>query len=216
MTTKANAGRGAGAVWAAWAAFCLLFSLPTLAAPTPPQAVPTEQQAAPAFTTLPVTTLDGKPLDLAGNKGWKVIYFWSATCPCVRACESFTFTPLARRYKGQITFYAVASNGYDLHLPHDELVHQVAGRHLPFPVLRDDTHAVAQALDARITPQAFLLDGENHVLFAGVPDDSRRYEAQTGKWGVSQTYLAQAIRQALAGQPITVARVKDQGCIIAW
>ena len=213
---------------ALFAVFLLFPPIPSYAAPastssapiapqdSPAEQVPTDAAANPSLITLPVTTLDGKPLDLARDKGWKVIYFWSATCPCVRACESFTFTPLARRYKGQITFYAIASNGYDLHLPHDELVHQVAKRHLPFPVLLDDTHAVAQALDAKITPQAFLLDGENHVLFAGVPDDSRRYESQTGKWGVSQTYLAQAIRQALAGQPVTVPRVKDQGCIIAW
>lgn len=169
-----------------------------------------------AVTSLPVTTLDGKPLDLAARPGWKVVYFWSATCPCVRACESFTLVPLARRYRGQVSFYAVASNGYDLDLSSDCLARQVQQHHLPFPVLRDGQHRAARALDARVTPQAFLLDPQNHVVFAGVPDDSRRYEAQNGCWGVSKTYLAQAIDQALAGQPVTVPAVKDQGCIIAW
>ena len=161
-------------------------------------------------------TLDGKPLDLAARPGWKVVYFWSATCPCVRACESFTLVPLARRYRGQVSFYAVASNGYDLDLSSDCLARQVQQHHLPFPVLWDGQHRAARALDARVTPQAFLLDPQNHVVFAGVPDDSRRYEAQNGCWGVSKTYLAQAIDQALAGQPVTVPAVKDQGCIIAW
>lgn len=151
------------------------------------------------MTTLPVTTLDGKAVDLATQPGWKVIYFWSATCPCVRACESFTFIPLSRKIKSNVSFFAVASDGYDLGQPHDWMAQKAAGHHLPFPVFRDDQHLVAKALGARVTPQAFLLDPENRVVFAGLPDDSRRYQTQNGKWGVSQTYLAQAIRQAQAG-----------------
>lgn len=110
-----------------------------------------------ATVSLPVTALNGKPLDLAARPGWKVIYFWSAACPCVRACESFTFVPLARRYQGRVSFYAIASNGYDLGLPHDQLVRQVEKHDLPFPVLLDDRHLTVWALDARVTPQAFLL-----------------------------------------------------------
>ena len=124
--------------------------------------------------------------------------------------------PLSRRYQGKVTFYAVASNGYDLKLPPGQLAHQITQRHLPFPVLLDTTHQVALTLNAKITPQAFLLDPQNHVVFAGIPDDSRHYQASNGHWGVSKTYLAQAIAQALAGQPVTVPRVKDEGCIIAW
>jgi len=196
-------------------AFCVLLLSSTRleigAAASSPALVRSE-----TVTSLPVTALDGKPLDLAARPGWKVVYFWSATCPCVRACESFTLVPLARRYQGQVSFYAVASNGYDLALPSDRLARQVHQHHLPFPVLRDGRHLSARALDARVTPQAFLLDPQNHVVFAGVPDDSRRYEAQNGHWGTSRTYLAQAIAQALARQLVTVPSVKDQGCIIAW
>ena len=165
---------------------------------------------------LSLTTLDGKPLDLATQSGWRVIYFWSVTCPCVRACESFTFVPLARQYTGKVSFYAVASNGYDLDLPHDQLAHQIQTHKLPFPVLLDSKHLIAQSLNAKVTPQAFLLDPQGHVVFAGIPDDSRRYHADKGTWGVTKTYLSQAIEEALAGKPVTVPRVKDEGCIIVW
>jgi len=165
---------------------------------------------------LPVVAMNDKLLGLAAQPGWKVIYFWSSTCPCVRACESFTFTPLARHYQGKVAFFAVVSNGYDLQLPQSQLAHQVKQRHLPFPVLLDDKHQVALALDAKVTPQAFLLDPQNHVVFAGIPDDSRRYQARTGTWGVSQSYLARAIKEALSGKHVTTPRVKDEGCIIAW
>lgn len=179
-------------------------------------ALPMQTTSSPPGIKLPVRTLSGQLQDIAAQPGWKVVYFWSGTCPCVRACESFTFVPLSRRYQGKVAFYAVASNGYDLRLPPDQLAHQVKLRHLPFPVLLDTTHQVASVLNAKVTPQAFLLDPHNKIVFAGIPDDSRRYEASNGHWGVSKTYLAQAINQALSGQPVTVPRVKDEGCVISW
>ena len=185
-------------------------------APVTSHGHPGKHTASTPVTTLPVTTLDGKSLDLAAQPGWRVIYFWSATCPCVRACESFTFIPLSHKLKSNVSFFAVASDGYDLNQPHDRTVHQIAGHHLPFPVLLDTKHIVAQTLGARVTPQAFLLDPQNRVVFAGLPDDSRRYYTDKGKWGVSQTYLAQAIRQAQAGQPVTAPQVSNEGCIVAW
>jgi len=56
----------------------------------------------------------------------------------------------------------------------------------------------------------------NSIVFDGIPDDSRRYQARTGTWGVTHSYLAQAIAQALIGKPVSVPRVRDEGCIIAW
>lgn len=193
----------------------LVLAAPALTVPPAPDNSPTVALRAP-IASLPAATSGGQPLDLAAKPGWKVIYFWSATCPCVRACESFTFVPLSRRYQGQVSFYAVASGGYDLKLPPDQLARQIQQHDLPFPVLLDAKHQIALVLDAKVTPQAFLLDPHNRVVFSGIPDDSRRYKADVGRWGVSKTYLSQAIAQALAGQPVTVPVVKDQGCIIAW
>ena len=188
----------------------------TLPVAVPPRNHREKYTSSVAVTSLPVTTLDGKSLDLAAPPGWKVIYFWSATCPCVRACESYTFIPLSRKLKSNVSFFAVASDGYDLAHSHDWISHQAIGHHLPFPVLLDSEHLVAKALGARVTPQAFLLDPQNRVVFAGLPDDSRRYQTQNGKWGVTQTYLAQAIRQAQAGQPVTAPQISNEGCIVAW
>ena len=167
-------------------------------------------------TPLSAVTLDGQTVDMAAQPGWKVVYFWSGACPCVSACERWTFLPLAKRYGMRIHFYAVVSGRFDLEMPRDQLRQKVAARHLPYPVLLDPHHEVAQALGATVTPEAFLIDPHNRVVFAGVPDDSRRYLARTGKSSVTQSYLAHAIAQALSGKPVTVPSVKDQGCIIAW
>lgn len=54
-----------------------------------------------ATVCLPVTALDGKPLDLAAQPAWKVVYFWSATCSCARLRVFTLGFPLAWRYEAQ-------------------------------------------------------------------------------------------------------------------
>lgn len=164
---------------------------------------------------LPTTTLDGKSVGLSACPGWRVVYFWSGACPCVSACERYSFVPLAKKYKGRVSFFAVASCRFDLKQPRPKLRRTIAARRLPFPLLLDPQHKVAEALGAKVTPQAFLLDPQGRVVFSGMPDDSRRYLDETGKEGISRGYLARALSQALAGKPVTQPQVKDEGCIIA-
>jgi peroxiredoxin len=153
---------------------------------------------------------------------WRVIYFWSSTCPCVRACEQYSFVPLAEKYRGKIAFYAVATNGFDLSLPHKQLNNAIAAHNLPFPVLLDKDHSIAKYFDAKITPQTFVLDPAGHIVFRGMPDDSRRFlfraaAFKPGKKGqVPESYLAKALAQAMAGKPVTETPLKEAGCSIAW
>lgn len=73
------------------------------------------------LSDLAATTLEGGKIDIAKQSGWKVIYFWSAECPCVKACEEYTLKPLAVKYAGKVTFYAVDAGAYDLNKPATEL-----------------------------------------------------------------------------------------------
>ena len=153
---------------------------------------------------------------------WRVIYFWSATCPCVRACERYSFISLAQKYKGKVSFYAIATNGYDLQLPRKQLDYDIVQHHLPYPVLLDVNHTFAKYFDAKITPQTFVLDPAGHVVFDGMPDDSRRFLYPTdvpkrGKKGqVPESYLAKALAEGLAGKAVTETPLKEAGCSIAW
>lgn len=161
-----------------------------------------------------VTTLEGARVDLATPPGWRVIYFWGDACPCVRACERYSFVPLARKYRGRVSFFAVVSGRFDLGKPRRQLGREIAARHLPFPALLDTAHRVAAALGARVTPQTFLLDPAGRVVFSGMPDDSRRYLGDPSR-GVAQTYLARALSQALAGRPVSPPDIDNQGCVIS-
>ena len=166
--------------------------------------------------------MSGKILDIAPLPRWRVMYFWSSVCPCVSACEHYSFIPLAMKYAGKVSFYAVATNGYDLQMPRRQLAYDIAQRHLPYPVLIDKDHSIAQYFDAKITPQTFVIDPAGHVVFDGMPDDSRRFLYQTdvpkrGKKGqVPESYLAKALAQALAGKAVTETPLKEAGCSIAW
>lgn len=161
---------------------------------------------------LRVTTLDGKPLDIISRPGWKVVTFWSVACPCVRDCETLSLIPLAQKYKGRVQFFAVASNAADLSSDRKILAQNASFHHLPYPVVLDKT--AAAALGARTTPQTFLISPSGQIVFNGPPDDSWTVKSQTGKSGMTQSYLADALTAALAGKLVTRARVKALGCSI--
>lgn len=67
-----------------------------------------------------------------------------------------------------------------------------------------------------MTPEVFLIDPSNHIVYSGMPDDSKRYLLGTGKHGVTNTYLARALDEALSGKPISHPRSELEGCIVAW
>jgi hypothetical protein len=176
-------------------------------------ATPADPSAPSALTA---QTLAGKPIDLLAQPGWKVIYFWSAECPCVKACEGYSLRPLAGKYAGKVSFYAVVSGAYDLGKPLGELSREIDARNLPYPVLLDKSHAVAKRLNAEVTPEVYVLDPRNRIVYSGMPDDSKRFLLDTGNRGMTQSYLAVALAQALAGKPVTTARTRPEGCSIAW
>jgi hypothetical protein len=165
-------------------------------------------------SNLALSTSDGNKPDFPSLPTWRVVYFWSANCPCVTACENYSLIPLAIKYKGKVEFYAVVSGSYDL-AQGNALKKSIAARKLPYPVLLDKDHSIAKALNAKVTPQTFVIDPQGRVVFSGMPDDSRRFLA-TKAGGVKHSYLADALRQALAGKPVAKPWVENEGCVISW
>ena len=166
------------------------------------------------ITTLPVQSIDGQRIDIAAQPGWKVVYFFSSVCKCVRRCEQLSYLPLAAKYAGRVSFYAVDSNWFDIQEAPADLQAAVKSHHLPYPVMLDISHQTMDSLGAVTTPQAFLLDPNNRVVFAGMPDNSSEYILQTGKEGFTKGYLADALAQALAGKPVANPTSKSFGCAI--
>jgi hypothetical protein len=171
---------------------------------------------------LPVVQVEGSPLDIAADKGWKVLYFWSDSCPCVKRCEQVNLIPLSRQYQGRVSFFGVASNGSNIRyrkvqeegkeaeLP---LLRVAGGGGFwpPYPVVVDRRHQLADSLGATFTPEVFLLSPDNRLVFRGVPDDSKEFEERTGKPGLSQNYLRDALVEAMAGRKVSRPIVQPKG-----
>lgn len=81
-----------------------------------------------------------------------------------------------------------------------------------FPYLYDETQEVARAFDAACTPEFYLFDGADALVYRGQLDDSRPQNdvPVTGK------DLRAALDALLAGAPIDPEQRPSLGCNIKW
>ena len=81
-----------------------------------------------------------------------------------------------------------------------------------FPFLFDETQEVAKAYKAACTPDLFLFDGDCKLLYRGQLDDSRPSNAIP----VTGHDLRAAIKDVLAGAPVSIDQKPSVGCNIKW
>ena len=81
-----------------------------------------------------------------------------------------------------------------------------------FPYLFDETQEVAKAYRAACTPDLFLFDAQQRLVYRGQLDDSRPGNGVpvTGK------DLRAAIDAVLAGRPVDERQKASLGCNIKW
>jgi peroxiredoxin len=85
---------------------------------------------------------------------------------------------------------------------------------VPFPLLRDPSHAAVKALGGKTTPEVVVLDEKHAVRYRGRIDDG--YVARMKpKATVSRHDLAVALDEVLAGKAVALAEAKAFGCPIA-
>jgi peroxiredoxin len=81
-----------------------------------------------------------------------------------------------------------------------------------FPYLYDETQAVAIAYRAACTPDLFLFDAGQRLVYRGQLDDSRPGNGVP----VTGRDLRAAIDAVLAGQPVDARQRPSVGCNIKW
>ncbi len=81
-----------------------------------------------------------------------------------------------------------------------------------FPYLYDESQSVALAYRAACTPDFFLFDGAQRLVYRGQMDDARRASALpvTGK------SLREAVDAVLSGKPVDAKQIPSLGCNIKW
>jgi thiol-disulfide isomerase/thioredoxin len=89
---------------------------------------------------------------------------------------------------------------------------------LSFPILYDESQAVARAFTAACTPDFFLFGPERKLVYRGQLDDSRpsRGPDRPGKSTLTGRDLRSAIDAVLSGKPVDPNQMPSIGCSIKW
>ena len=150
--------------------------------------------------------------DVKGNKGTLVIFSCN-TCPWVIRWED-RYVSIADKYtpKG-IGVIAVNSNAgrFDGDDSLEKMVKHAKKNDYNFPYAQDPRSQLASKFGATKPPHIYLFDNNDVLVYRGAIDDNAR-DARS----VDEPYLANAIDQLIAGNPIEKPISKAIGCGIKF
>lgn len=151
--------------------------------------------------------------DLKGEKGTLVMFLCNH-CPFVHHVVE-EIVMIANDYRVQgIGIVAISSNDV-VNYPQDspELMTEFAFENkFEFPYLYDETQEVAKAFDAACTPDFFLFDNQDKLVYRGQLDDSRPGNGIP----LSGSDLRGAIDGVIYNRIINSNQKPSLGCNIKW
>jgi peroxiredoxin len=152
----------------------------------------------------------GKAVSLAGQKGKAVVVIFTGTqCPLANLYLP-RLAELHREFTPQgVAFLAVYSNLQD---SVQRIAEQAKKQEILYPVLRDEGQTVATKFGAKRTPEVFVLDSGRTIRYRGRIDDQFGISIRRVK--PTRDDLAEALREVLAGKPVSVASTTVTGCLI--
>jgi peroxiredoxin len=149
----------------------------------------------------------------AGTKALLVMFICEH-CPFVKHVQD-ELARLGHDYVPQgLGIVAISANDVS-NYPQDAPEHLKAmaeALNLNYPILYDETQAVAQSYQAACTPDFFLFDSNHCLVYRGQLDDSRPGNDKP----VTGVDLRAAIDAALVGQAISADQKPSIGCNIKW
>lgn len=94
----------------------------------------------------------------------------------------------------------------------DKMLQDIARYDYPFPYLYDESQETAKAYHAACTPDFYLFDGDQSLVYRGQFDDARpgNNVAVTGK------DLYAAVDALVEGRPVSKEQKPSMGCNIKW
>jgi peroxiredoxin len=149
----------------------------------------------------------GKDQALSALKGKNgtVLIFISARCPVVRAYNE-RLEKLAEDYSARgVNVVGINANATETV---DEMKAHAADYKLTFTMLQDKGNKIADMLGAQVTPEAYVLDANNKLVYHGRIDNSR------SGTNITASELRDALDAMLGGKPIAKTEVDAFGCSI--
>jgi peroxiredoxin len=143
-----------------------------------------------------------------------LIVFMCNHCPFVKHILS-DLIGLVKEYRAKgVAVIGINSNDV-ANFPEDspEMMAKAAREYdFPFPYLYDETQEVAKAYHAACTPDFFLFDRAQRLVYRGQMDDSR----PGNNIPITGADLRAAIEAVLAGEQVNAEQKPSVGCNIKW
>lgn len=159
---------------------------------------------------------DGKTVSLADFKGAPalLVAFICNHCPFVKhVCHELA--RLGKEYQGKgVAVVGISANDVTTH-PDDSptmMAREKAEVGYTFPYLYDESQQVAHAYKAACTPDFFVFDKDQKLVYRGQLDGSRPGNPVP----VTGTDLRTALDAVLAGKPVSEEQRPSIGCNIKW
>ena len=163
----------------------------------------------PDFTLPNCNLIEGAPKEVTlskiKDKKAIVIIFVATRCPVSLAYDA-RMVALAKEFEPKgVHFLGINSNHIE---PADEVTAHAKEKGFPFPVLKDEGNRVADAYNAKVTPEVFVVDSKGVLRYHGAIDDSQNESR------VSQRYLREVLNALVAGREPAVKETRAFGCTI--
>ncbi len=179
----------------------------------------TESAMTPLGTKAPEFSLpnvDGRQVSLAdfADSPALLVVFMCNHCPYVKHVAE-GLAKLAREYQRRgVAVVGINSNDV-ANYPDDspaKMAEEVRVRGYTFPYLYDETQEVAKAYGAACTPDFFVFDREQKLVYRGQMDSSRPGNGVP----VTGEDLRAALDAVLEGKPVPSRQKPSLGCNIKW
>ena len=161
-------------------------------------------------------TISGNTLtyeDIRGEKGTLVMFICNH-CPYVKHVQE-ELVRIATDYRGDgIGTVAISSNDVEKYPEDgpDEMRNEARKWNYPFAYLFDETQKVARAYDAACTPDFYVFDKEDQLVYRGQLDSSRPGNGKP----LDGKDLRAALTDLVYGNPVSEDQIPSQGCNIKW
>ncbi len=179
---------------------------------TPSTMLPLETKA-PAFS---LPNIDGKNVSLSDFAGAPatLIIFMCNHCPFVKHIAD-GLAKLGRDYQARgVAVIGINSNdvaSYPADSP-EQMIHEAESRGYTFAYLFDETQKVAQAYKAACTPDFYVFDKNQKLVYRGQMDPSRPDSGIP----VTGQDLRAALDAVLSNKPVASDQKPSIGCNIKW
>jgi peroxiredoxin len=151
--------------------------------------------------------VDGKEHSLSSLKGKNgtVLIFVAVQCPVSNAYNE-RMEKLAQDYKARgVNVIGINANSTE---SAGDIKAHAASNNLTFLILKDNGNKIADALGAQRTPEAYVLDASNKIVYRGRIDNAKNAAS------VTASELREALDAVLEGKPVAKSSVPAFGCSI--